>query len=115
MMEDALKQASKEDLKILIRGFQKTNIEQQNQIDKLEEYINHKDDCAYAKSSDGKVACDCGFDELNKDKLDWKYLRFRLKRTDLEGDFKEILKGFRLDFNNNLRNIPKEILDKFKN
>jgi len=51
----------------------------------------------------------------NKDELDWKYLRFRLKRMDLESDFKEILKGFRLDFNNNLRNISKEILDKFKN
>lgn len=51
----------------------------------------------------------------NKDKIDWKYLRFRLKRMDLESDFKEILKGFRLDFNNNLRNISKEILDKFKN
>lgn len=51
----------------------------------------------------------------NKDKLDWKYLRFRLKRMDLESDFKEILKGFRLDFNNNLRNISKEILDKFEN
>ena len=51
----------------------------------------------------------------NKDKLDWKYLRFRLKSTDLESDFKEILKGFRLDFNNNLRNISKEILDNFKN
>jgi hypothetical protein len=51
----------------------------------------------------------------NKDKLDWKYLRFRLKRMDLESDFNEILKGFRLDFNNNLRNISKEILDKFKN
>jgi len=51
----------------------------------------------------------------NKDELDWKYLRFRLKRMELESDFKEILKGFRLDFNNNLRNISKEILDKFKN
>lgn len=51
----------------------------------------------------------------NKDKLDWKYLRFRLKRMELESDFKEILKGFRLDFNNNLRNISKEILDNFKN
>ena len=51
----------------------------------------------------------------NKDKLDWKYLRFRLKRMDLESDFEEILKGFRLDFNSNLLNISKEILDKFKN
>ncbi len=51
----------------------------------------------------------------NKDELDWKYLRFRLKRMELESDFEEILKGFRLDFNNNLRNISKEILDKFKN
>ena len=51
----------------------------------------------------------------NKDKLDWNYLRFRLKWIGLESDFKEILKGFRLDFNNNLRNISKEILDKFLN
>ena len=50
----------------------------------------------------------------NKDNLDWEYLQFRLKWTDLESDFKEILKGFALDFNNNLRNISKEILDKFK-
>ena len=50
----------------------------------------------------------------NKDKIDMEYLHFRLKWTGLESDFKEILKGFTLDLNNNLRNISKEILDKFK-
>lgn len=51
----------------------------------------------------------------NKDELDWEYLRFRLDWIDLESDFKEILEGFKFDFNNNLRNISKEVLDKFKN
>ncbi|GAG63569.1 unnamed protein product [marine sediment metagenome] len=32
----------------------------------------------------------------------------------LKSDFEEILKGFKLDFDNNVRNISKEILDKFK-
>jgi len=50
----------------------------------------------------------------NKDTLDWEYLRFRLKWANLERDFKDILKGFKLDFNANFRNISKEILDKFK-
>ena len=51
----------------------------------------------------------------NKDRLDWKYLQFRLKWADIESDFKEILKGFELDFNNHIRDISKEILDKFNN
>lgn len=51
----------------------------------------------------------------NKDEIDWEYLRFRLDWMDLESDFKEILEGFKLDFNNNLRNISKEVSDKFKN
>lgn len=50
----------------------------------------------------------------NKDNLDWEYIRFRLKWVDLESDFKEILKGFKLDVNHNLRNLSKEILDNFK-
>lgn len=49
----------------------------------------------------------------NKDKLDWEYLRFRLKWASIESDFKEIIKGFELDFNNHIRNFSKEILDKF--
>jgi hypothetical protein len=50
----------------------------------------------------------------NKDSLDWDYLYFRIRWTDLEEDFKEIIKVFELDFNNNIRNISKDILDKFK-
>lgn len=49
----------------------------------------------------------------NKDNLDWKYLRFRLKWVDIESDFKEILNGFELDFDNHIRDVSKEILDKF--
>ncbi len=51
----------------------------------------------------------------NKDKLDWEYFRFRLKRVGLENDFKEIIKAFGLDFDNNLRSLSKDILDKFEN
>jgi hypothetical protein len=50
---------------------------------------------------------------MNKDKLDWDYFRFRLRWADLESDFKEILKGFTFDFNEDLRNLSKEILNKF--
>ncbi|MHA1488952.1 MAG: DUF6036 family nucleotidyltransferase [Promethearchaeota archaeon] len=50
----------------------------------------------------------------NKDKIDWEYLRFRLKWKDLTNDFKEILKSFEFKPNNNLYNISKEILDKFQ-
>lgn len=50
----------------------------------------------------------------NKNKIDWQYLNYRLKWVDLEWDFREILKGFSLDVNNNKRNISKDILDKFK-
>ena len=49
----------------------------------------------------------------NKDRLDWKYLQFRLKWANIEIDFKEILKGFELDFDNHIRDVSKEILDKF--
>lgn len=51
----------------------------------------------------------------NKDKLDWEYFRFRLKWVGLENDFKEVIKAFELDFDNNRRNLSKDILDKFKN
>jgi len=50
----------------------------------------------------------------NKDSLDWEYLHFRLKWVGLESDFIEIIKAFELDFNNNIRNISRDILDKFK-
>ena len=50
----------------------------------------------------------------NNDSLNWEYLHFRLKWVDLESDFQEIIKAFELDFNNNVRNISKEILDKIK-
>ena len=51
----------------------------------------------------------------NKDTMDWKYLHFRLEWAGLERDFKEIIKAFELDFNDNIRNISNDILDKFKN
>ena len=50
----------------------------------------------------------------NKDSLDWDYLHYRIKWLDLESDFKKIVKAFELDFNNNIRNISRDILDKFK-
>jgi len=49
----------------------------------------------------------------NKDRLNWKYLQFRLKWANIEIDFKEILKGFELDFDSHIRDVSKEILDKF--
>ena len=51
----------------------------------------------------------------NKDTIDWKYLHFRLDWACLKRDFKEIIKAFELDFNNNIRNMSNDILDKFKN
>lgn len=50
----------------------------------------------------------------NKNSLDWDYFKFRIKWADLEKDFKEIIKGFELDFNNNIRKISRDILDKLK-
>ncbi len=50
----------------------------------------------------------------NKNQIDWNYLYFRLKWNDIEKDFKNILESFELDYNNNLRNISKEILNKLK-
>ena len=50
----------------------------------------------------------------NKNSLDWDYFLFRIKWADLENDFKEIVKAFELDFNNNIRNISRDILDKLK-
>lgn len=47
----------------------------------------------------------------NRDSIDWEYFRFRIKWADLENDFKELIKAFELDFNNNVRNISKDILD----
>ena len=50
----------------------------------------------------------------NKDKIDWEYLKYRLRWIGLEDDFKQILKGFKLDTFKNVRNISKEILKKFR-
>ena len=50
----------------------------------------------------------------NKDSIDWDYLKYRIKWIDFENDFKEIIKAFELDFDNNIRNISRDILDKFK-
>ena len=50
----------------------------------------------------------------NKDTMDWKYLHFRLEWVGLERDFMEIIKAFELDFNDNIRNMSNDILDKFK-
>lgn len=51
----------------------------------------------------------------NTDTIDWEYLIYRLKWVDLEKEFNEVLKGFKSDFANNLRNISKDIWEKFKN
>jgi hypothetical protein len=50
----------------------------------------------------------------NKNEIDMEYLYYRLKWVGLTSDFKEILRGFSLDLNNNMRKISEEILDKFK-
>ena len=51
----------------------------------------------------------------NKDKFDWDYFRFRLKWAGLVTDFKEVIKAFELDFDDNLSTLSKNILDKFEN
>ena len=51
----------------------------------------------------------------NKSRIDWEYLRFRLKWASVENEFKEILKVFELDVESNYKTISKEILDKYKN
>ncbi len=50
----------------------------------------------------------------NKDNINWQYLVYRLKWVNLVNDFKEILKGFKLDFDKNFRDISKVILEKLK-
>jgi hypothetical protein len=51
----------------------------------------------------------------NTNIIDWEYLIYRLKWVGLEKEFNEVLKGFKSDFANNLRNISKNIWEKFKN
>jgi len=51
----------------------------------------------------------------NTNIIDWEYLIYRLKWTDLGKEFNEVLKGFKSDFTNNLRNISKDIWEKFNN
>ena len=50
----------------------------------------------------------------NKNSLDWDYFKYRIKWANLEKDFKEIIKGFELDFNNNIRKISRDILEKLE-
>ena len=49
----------------------------------------------------------------NEDKIDWKYFRYRLNRMSLLNDFREIIKAFESDRDENLRNISKRIIEKF--
>jgi len=51
----------------------------------------------------------------NKDIFDWEYFQFRLKWVDLKNDFEEVIKAFELDYSENLRNLSRNILDKFEN
>ena len=51
----------------------------------------------------------------NRDSLDWEYFHFRLKWIGLEADFKNIIKIFEADINNNIRKISRDIFDKFNN
>jgi len=50
----------------------------------------------------------------NKNKIDWEYLSYRLRWKDVMEDFKDILDVFKADLDENLREMSKEILDKFK-
>lgn len=49
----------------------------------------------------------------NKDIIDWDYLRFRLAWIDLKEDFIEIIKGFELTSETDLKKISHAILKKF--
>jgi len=51
----------------------------------------------------------------NSKTIDWNYFIFRLKWADLENEFNEILKVIKSDYTSNLRNISKDILEKFGN
>lgn len=50
----------------------------------------------------------------NKKNIDWEYLHYRLKWIDLVEDFKEILHAFTLEFDQQYKNLSKEIIEKFK-
>lgn len=50
----------------------------------------------------------------NKNTIDWEYFKFRLNWTGLEKDFKEIIRAFELNSNNNVRKITNDISKKFK-
>lgn len=51
----------------------------------------------------------------NLNKIDWKYLRFRLKWKDLTQDFKEILKAFEITVNEEYQLKGRKIIEKFYN
>ena len=50
----------------------------------------------------------------NKKNIDWEYLHYRLKWIDLVENFKEILHAFTLEFDQQYKNLSKEIIEKFK-
>ena len=49
----------------------------------------------------------------NHNIIDWKYLRFRIEWTDLMRDFKEILRAFEIDVNEEYQSIGRKIIEKF--
>ena len=51
----------------------------------------------------------------NHSKIDWKYLRFRIKWKGLMQDFKEILRAFEIDINEKYQFIGRKIIDNFFN
>lgn len=50
----------------------------------------------------------------NKDSIDWDYLYYRVNWIGIMEPFKDLLKIFKKDVDKNLRDISKDILDKFK-
>lgn len=51
----------------------------------------------------------------NHNNIDWKYLHFRIKWTDLVPDFKEILHAFEINVNEEYQIIGRKIIEKFDN
>lgn len=51
----------------------------------------------------------------NHNNIDWKYLHFRIKWTDLVPDFKEILRAFEINVNEEYQIIGRKIIEKFDN
>lgn len=50
----------------------------------------------------------------NKNKINWEYLRYRLKWVGLTEDFTQILDAFTLDLDTKYKELAKSIIEKFK-